>query len=409
MNGSAPPVQVHLDRDGRSDFVGNVYVSERRRTVSTTFTYDSSFAARANSYSISPDLDLQWALSHHLSGLPGAFADAAPDRWGRHLIVRQLRGQAALDHRPAQTIVELDYLLGVSDLTRQGALRFRREPEPEYLASGTDVPPLVELPRLLRAADAVSAGDDTLAPVKALLDAGTGSLGGARPKASVRDGPRLLIAKFPHREDHWNVMAWEMTVLDLAERAGIATPTRRLVRVGERPALLVERFDRSGSVRRAYISAMTLVSGTDGEAYDYLEVAEKLAEHGAAVTADLHRLWRRIAFFLAVNNTDDHLRNHGFLRAPGGWTLSPAFDVNPNPDPSAPHATSIGYRAGRSAGLDALMGLVADFGLDSSAARRILAEIADAVSQWRQVAAGHGISHAEQALFADVFDEWSAP
>lgn len=402
MSGPTSAVQVHVDIGGESVAAGTAYVQERRGATSTSFTYDGAFVASAQGYDVTPELELS-TRTHHVSGLPGAFHDCSPDRWGRNLIARQLRSQAVRDQVPPRAVGELDYLLGVSDLTRQGALRFRRSPDPDFLHATADVPKLLELPRLLRAADAVVVGDDTLAPVKELLDAGTGSLGGARPKASARDGTRLLIAKFPHRSDTWDVTAWEMTLLDLAERAGIAVPTRRLVSVGTRRALLLDRFDRAGQQRLGYVSAMTLVKGEDVGSYDYLEVAERLTDVGSAVAADLKRLWRRIAISPAVNNTDDHLRNHGFLRAGSGWTLSPMFDVNPDPDPDAHRATSIGYTTTRPEGFDALLNSVADFGLDADEGRQILLEVSAAVSEWRAVANRHGISRSQQNFFTDAF------
>ncbi len=263
---------------------------------------------------------------------------------GRKLIDKRRRALQRQTDQRLPSATDLDYLLGVSDLTRQGNLRFAQDEGP-FLAPGTDVPKLVSLPRLLGAADAVgdrNAGDD-LAAVKALLDAGSGSLGGARPKASVRgDNGQLLIAKFPHAADDWDVMAWEQTMLDLAGAAGLRVPTSRLTVVGSRTVLLVERFDRdAGDRRRGYISAMTLLGARDGDDRDYDDIAQHLIESGSAVNRDLAELFARVVFSVAVHNTDDHLRNHGLLRAPGGWTLSPVFDINPHPDLHRPRATSV--------------------------------------------------------------------
>lgn len=198
-------------------------------------------------------------------------------------------------------------------------------------------------------------------------------------------------------------MAWEMTLLDLAERAGIAVPARQLVGVGEWRALLLARFDRVAGRRLSYISAMTLVGGTDGSSYDDLEVAERLAGIGASVATDLRSPWRRIAFRLAVNNTDDHVRNHGFLRSGAGWTLSPIFDVNPDPDPLASHATSIGYAGTVAEGRDALRSNRAESGLSGETAEHVAGEVWTAVSSWRAVATRYGISPSEQDLFRDAF------
>jgi serine/threonine-protein kinase HipA len=399
-------VGVHLDlRDGPVR-VGTAYVTTRRRVATTSFVYDDDYLARPGAIAISPELPLS-AGRIVTVGLPGALSDSTPDRWGRNLIKKQLHAEARAIGRTIPTIGDIDFLLGVSDTTRQGALRFTVGDNEEFLAVGHDVPKLIDLPRLLNAADAVSrdaaAGDD-LAAIKALLDAGSGSLGGARPKASVGDGDRLHIAKFPHHSDEWDVMAWEMTALDLAERCGVRTPAHRLVDVSGRHVLLVERFDRDGGARVPYISAMTLLSGTDGEAHDYVEVAEALAEHGSAVTDDLRQLWRRIAFSVALNNTDDHLRNHGCLYRSGGWTLSPVFDVNPNPDPGANRVTSINFVTDPTVVRDALLAAAPYFGVDSDAAQGILDEVDAAIAGWRDVAARNGLSDTELRRFADVLD-----
>ncbi|MBI4940187.1 MAG: type II toxin-antitoxin system HipA family toxin [Actinobacteria bacterium] len=379
--------------------------------TSTTFTYDRGYQrqeapGQRAAWDLGPDLPLVDGRAH-TAGLPGAFADSAPDRWGRTLISKRLRARARAEGRTPPTVTDVDYLLGVSDLTRQGALRFcPPEAEGELLAADLQVPKLVELPQLLRAADEAASGADggeSSDAVKLLLDAGSASLGGARPKASVRDGDRLLIAKFPHPADEWDVMAWEKTVLDLAEKAGIGVPGRRLERVGGRHVLLLERFDRTTTGRRiGYLSAMSLVGAKDGEARDYLELAEAVADHGGAVRADLRQLWRRIAFSLAVNNVDDHLRNHGFLRAPAGWCLSPLFDVNPDPEADS-RVTTIGWAGSREEAARALVDTAATFGMTPEAAGQALADVGRSVAGWRAAASSNGVVEAEVRRFAGAF------
>lgn len=404
-------VHVSVDVGGATLLAGVAHFDVRRATLSTTYQYDDLYRADGRAYPLDPVLPL-YRGAVHAGRLPGSFQDCAPDRWGRNLLRKRSDAAARLEGRVPHTLSDADYLLGVSDLSRQGALRFSDEVGGPYLADDHDVPKVVELPRLLHASDQVAADEPNLDAVKELLDAGSGSLGGARPKASVRDRGRLLLAKFPHPGDTWNVMAWEKTALDLAERAGIATPSRRLVTVGGRSVLLLDRFDRADSGHRVgYISAMSLLEARDGESRDYVEIAEALAEHGSDVRKDLAELWRRAAFFLAMNNTDDHLRNHGFLATPGGWTLSPCFDVNPNPSGADRRVTAIGGAYGRADGLKAL-GLYRDtFGLTEHEARDVLAEVAAATSTWREVAASNGVSAREIDMFAPVFDEgaaWSA-
>ncbi|GAA1596303.1 HipA domain-containing protein [Kribbella hippodromi] len=395
---------VSTEIDGAVVDVGTAYFTRRRGASSTSFRYAPGYLGRKGAYAIDPALEL-FAGPGQTDGLPGAFADCSPDRWGRNLISKRLQALALRENPVAPALSDIDFLLGVSDLTRQGALRFKIDADGPFLDPDLQVPKLIELPRLLWAADQVANdGGDDLAAIKALLDAGSGSLGGARPKVSVSDGERLLIAKFPHRGDDWDVMAWEKTALDLAERAGIEVPANELLGIDGRHILVLERFDRNNGRRRGYISAMTLIEGRDGEVRDYVDVAETLPEYGARVRADLHQLWRRIAFSVAIHNTDDHLRNHGFLRDGAGWTLSPAFDINPNPVVGEERVTGIGGARHRTDEVAGLMAYAETFDLDPSEARQTLREVSDATADWRTVAASHGISAAERQRFEPVFE-----
>ncbi|WP_127501611.1 type II toxin-antitoxin system HipA family toxin [Actinoplanes solisilvae] len=393
-------ILTYVEIGGRTFSVGEAYVNFRRGRLSATFSYDRDYLALPGAYAVDPALGLtagSWPLPH---GLPGAFSDAAPDRWGRNLIGRRLRAEAVEAGRPAPTLDDRDYLLGVSDETRQGALRFKADADGEFQHPAPEVPKLIALPSLLHAANAVTRdGPDNMEAIKTLLDAGTGSLGGARPKASVRDGDRLMIAKFPHHADNWSVIAWEKTALDLAEAAGISVPMRRLVGIEGSPVLLLDRFDREGSRRIGYISAMTLLEAQDGESRDYTEIAEVIPESSSAAVDDLRQLWRRIAFSVALHNTDDHLRNHGFLRRGSGWRLSPGFDINPNPDLGTQRVTSIGGAASPSDEVNALLVYAENFGLTDAQARAVLREVADAAGDWQSVARSNGIAHAEIVRF----------
>lgn len=396
-------VYVYLDDEtGASRLVGEVFFTARAgRLVSSTFRYGTDYLTSAAAFAIDPALSLH-AGAQNVSGLPGALQDCSPDRWGRNLIMKRARLAGRVEHRASAALTDADFLLGVSDVMRQGALRFRAETSGEFLASGSSVPKLIELPRLLRAADAASRNDD-LAAIKELLDAGTGSLGGARPKASVRDSDRLLIAKFPHGSDEWDVVAWEKTALDLAEKSGVRVPRNRLVKIQGRSVLVLERFDRVNGRRVPYISAMTLLEAHDGDAHDYVEIAETLSDVGAFTTEDLRELWRRIAFSVLINNTDDHLRNHGFLHGPGGWRLSPAFDINPNPDPGVSRQTGIGGAYDWAGAVDSLMAYAKEFRLTPKAAGETLATVAAAIAAWPESAAANGIRAREVSRFADVF------
>lgn len=397
-------VLVSVEMGGRTVDAGTAYFSRRRNTLTTTFRYDEEFLRHRGGYAIDPALGL-YAGGYQTERLPGAFADCSPDRWGRNLITAKVRAQALRDGRTPPLVSDVDFLIGVSDLTRQGALRFRTSRDGPHLAPDLAVPKMVELPRLLHAADTVTHDGDDLTAIKTLLEAGSGSLGGARPKASLRDGDRLLIAKFPHHTDEWDVMAWEKTALDLAQRAGIDVPRSELAKIDGRSVLVSERFDRSGERRIGYISALTLMQGRDGDVSDYTEVAETLPEYGSRTSSDLRQLWRRIAYSVAIHNTDDHLRNHGFLRdGASGWRLSPAFDINPNPDVSEERVTGIGGARGRADELTGLMAYADTFGLTETEATKILSEIDEVTRGWRTVAAANGIGASEQERFEAAFE-----
>lgn len=405
-------IDVYLTTATRHVLIGRAYLAASRRGVATTFRYDDDYLRdRSVAFAIDPALPL-FAGNHAISdGLPPAFTDCAPDRWGRNLIRKRLRAEDAEAGRTRREVTDIDYLLGVTDLTRQGALRFA-EPgagtDGPFLAADPDVSKIVELPTLLHAAEQVELDPDDLAAVKELLDAGTGSLGGARPKASVRDGDKLLIAKFSSPRNEWDVIAWEKTALDLAERGGIRVPGRRLTRISGKAVLLLDRFDRTPDGERVpYMSAMTLLGARDGEsdAYDYTDIAEALTEHAdVSVKDDLVELWRRVAFSVAIHNTDDHLRNHGFLRGHAGWTPSPLFDVNPDPDRAKEREIGIGTAHARDEELAGLMASAATFGLNEERATTVLREVMAATADWRQVAAGNGIPEREIARFEDPFD-----
>lgn len=394
---------VYLDLEGTLVLAGTAYFTLRRGALSTTFRYDNDYLA-TGALPVDPGLPLQAGNLVARPTMPGAFADAAPDRWGRNLILKRFRAAAAEDAQRGAEPNEVDFLLGVSDRTRQGALRFRLDAGGEFAHASSTVPKLIELPALLHAATQVARGEDDLAAVKLLLDAGTGSLGGARPKASVVDGDRLLIAKFPHPDDDWDVMAWERTALDLASRAGVGVPNTRLTKIDGKHILLLDRFDRrAGGVRIPYLSAMSLTESTDGEARDYLDIADAISDHGANVGADLEQLWLRAAFSSAIHSTDDHLRNHGFLYTRGGWALSPAFDINPNPALNEQRATSIGGVSSRDRELARLLQIADAFGVTARRSHEFVGVLLSALGGWREVAARNGIRAAELDRFEPTF------
>lgn len=400
MTGSIPnAVDVVVQIDGADVLAGRAWFQHDRPTRPMTFTYDPGYVASANAYPLDPGLGLDTG-SHHTTGLFGAFGDCAPDRWGRRLIQRGLAEEGA-----PRTLTEADYLLRISDDLRHGAIRFRSVETGEYLSSGTRVPRLIDLPDLAAAVAGAEANPHE--SVKLLLDAGTSTLGGARPKATVRDGDTLYVAKFSRDADEWNVIGLEKTALDIAERAGVTVPPRRLATIGEQPVLLTERFDRDRGRRVGYLSAMSMLQRRDNDPdrADYLDIAEHVEEESADPGADLRQLWARTAVSVALHNTDDHLRNHGFLRSRtsrrlGSWRLAAAFDINPNPAAEG-RSTAIAGAAPDDE-IAALMDNAALFRLTGDQARDLLRRVQAAVGAWRELAAANGVAGSDATLLEDA-------
>lgn len=397
-------VEVLMEHDGESVLVGTAYFTRRRGEITTTFLYDPGYLSSGGT-SIDPALPPVPGAQYR-AGLVRAFADSAPDRWGRNLIIKAERIRAREERQSPRQLDDLDFLLGVSDNTRQGALRYRFPGSSEFLGEPSTVPKLLELPELLRAADAISADEDPASAIKHLLDTGTTGLGGARPKASVRlqDGA-LAIAKFPHHTDKWDVMAWEATALDLLAGAGIRVPDHRLLRIGGRSVLILRRFDRTASgTRIGYISALTALGAVDGERRDYADCAEAIRDLCQSPQAAHHELFDRVVAYVALGNIDDHLRNHGFLADAGLWTLSPAFDVNPNPDPWQARATSIMGADTVPEEAEALLALADECSMTPAHARERMARIGAALRDWRAVARANDIHDRDISLFSKALD-----
>lgn len=392
--------EVHTDIGGGALLVGHLHCHRRRGVESATFRYDDGWLAEPGAYELEPTLPLRSGSFQTPRGMSlfGCFSDSAPDRWGRTLIARAERRRARRDGVAARSFGDADFLLGVRDDVRQGALRFRMPPRPGFVAdAATGVPHLIELPRLLDASARLERDDPDDADLALLLRAGS-SLGGARPKAHVitADG-RLAIAKFPSAVgDQWDVMAWEWVASVLAERAGLRVARAELLRIDRRSVLVVQRFDREGERRIGYVSAMTMLEARDGDIRSYLEIAETLEQFSPDPTAQLRELWHRIAFSILISNTDDHLRNHGFLRAGrGGWVLSPAFDVNPDPAPGETHLSTAIDLDDTTASIDTLLGVAPMFRLGDDEARSMLGRTERVVAGWRSVAAEAGLGTSE--------------
>jgi len=400
---------VYLDLQGTPRLVGRLWARMRKDRESATFEYDRNWLAHPERFSLEPALKLGPGPFHTPSDKPlfGAIGDSAPDRWGRVLMRRAERRRAERAGQTPRSLREIDYLLMVDDEARQGALRFAEREGGAFLAEHgpTKIPPLIELPRLLSAAEHVMSDTDSDEDLRLLLAPGS-SLGGARPKASVRDRDgHLAVAKFPNKGDEINAVLWEAVALTLAAKAGIPVPAWRLETVAEKPVLLLRRFDREQRTRLPFLSAMSMLDAKDNEARSYLEFVDILRQHDAAPKEDMHALWRRIVFSVLISNTDDHLRNHGFLWAgPAGWRLSPAYDLNPVPTDIKPRVltTAIDLDDG-TASLRLALGVAEYFGLTLKEAQQMAAQVGKAVAAWRKVAAKLGLTPSEIDRMASAF------
>ena len=401
---------VYVELDGRPILVGRLWARMRKGRDSASFEYDKSWLERDDRFALEPALQLGPGPFHTPRDKPlfGGIGDSAPDRWGRVLMRRAERRRAEVAGETPRTLREIDYLLQVNDEARQGALRFALESDGPFLApsDAKPIPPLVDLPRLLSAAEHVAGDADSDEDLRLLLAPGS-SLGGARPKASVRDADgHLLIAKFPHRDDEIDVVRWEAVALQVAEKAGIPVPDWRLETIDARPVLLLRRFDRDSHSRIPFLSAMSMLGAADNETRSYMEFVDALRQYGAAPKADMQLLWRRIVFNIMISNTDDHLRNHGFLYAgPDGWRLAPAYDLNPVPVDIKPRvlATAIDLDDGTAA-LGLALDVAGYFGLKTEEAHEIARQVGHAVSAWRQEAERAGFKAGQIERMASAFE-----
>jgi serine/threonine-protein kinase HipA len=378
-----------------------------------SFGYDKQWLNRGHAQMLDPDLQLFTGPQYLAPDKKnfGIFLDSSPDRWGRVLMKRREAIVARLEKRKEKTLSQEDFLLGVFDQQRMGALRFKLSENGPFLNNNADLaaPPWTSLRELEFAS--MQLEKETLSDTESLkwlnmLFAPGASLGGARPKAGVTDEKgNLWIAKFPAAGDRADTGAWEMVANELAKDAGLEFATGQAKRFNDkRHVYLSKRFDRIGTKRRLHFaSAMTLLGQRDdAEGLSYLDLAAFIIKNGADPKADLEELWRRIVFNIAVKNTDDHLRNHGFLLTAGGWSLSPAYDVNPNEQ-------GRGLTLNISETDNAL-----DFGLALSVAKyfrveknaeSILKRVRRSVAKWKTVAKKYGVTASEISAMANAFEE----
>lgn len=391
--------------------VGVLHATPSRGKDIFSFAYDRGWLDSGHAQRLDPSLQLVRGPQYVATGREnfGVFLDSSPDRWGRVLMQRREAQLARETRRPERKLFELDYLLGVYDGHRLGGLRYRVGDGP-FLDDNTELasPPWTSLRELEQASLTLERPGAEQDPgygkwLRVLIAPGR-SLGGARPKASVVDERRRLwIAKFPSGRDSDDIGGWEAVLYALARRGGIVTAESTSRRFGSHHhTFLARRFDRADDTSRIHFaSAMTLLERADGDVASYLDLVQLIAQQGAHPVRDLEQLWRRIVFFMCVSNIDDHLRNHGFLLEPSGWTLAPAYDLNPV-------ATAGGLTLNVSETDNAQdLALARDvarlFRLTAKRANEIIAEVVAAVGGWRVEAKKQGLSRSAQDRMATAF------
>jgi len=396
------------------------YGKDGKREYST-FAYGESWLSDASRFEISPDLPLiaghqfRKAPSKEDSIFPFAFADTEPDGWGSRVIARdhakrRKAVQAAGEPVPSASLTEMDYLLGVDDISRIGAIRLMDD-RGRFLRTleedGRGTPPLLELAHLMAATRAVEMNKETEADLRYLRGRGT-SLGGMRPKCTIVDEyGRLAIGKFPSIKDDRSVTRGEVLALHLANAAGISVAESRVVLSDDIPVALIRRFDRLNGGRIPYLSAGSMMQASREDDHAYTEIADAIIAKSTQPSQDLEELWRRLAFNLLITNVDDHMHNHGFLHvANGQWRLAPAFDINPFPDKDQELKLWLDEDYGPVDSITAIVDRASYFWLDAAAARRVLRDVYAAVMGWRQVATSAEVGMSLQDLedFAPAFE-----
>jgi serine/threonine-protein kinase HipA len=382
-----------------------------------SFEYTQEWLASGNGQILDPDLKFyggrQYSEGDKLNF--GLFLDSSPDRWGRVLMKRREAIIARKENRKQVTLFESDYLLGVYDEHRIGALRFKLDPEGDFVSREQELaaPPWTSLRELEQASLQLEQDDfdddEALKWLNMLMAPGS-SLGGARPKASVRaPNGQLWIAKFPSGNDIVDIGGWEVVAMEIAMNAGVkVAPCKAQKLSNKHHTFLSQRFDRIANGGRIHFaSAMTMLGYTDGADYTtgvtYLELAEFLIKNGGNVNEDLTELWRRIVLNVCIKNTDDHLRNHGFLLTDQGWVLSPVYDVNPFPDGTG--LTLNISDEDNSLDLDLVRSVAPYFRIADQQAEEIIAQVLNSVRNWRKIGVKVGLSKREQDLMERAFTD----
>lgn len=387
-----------------NELVGKINVSNVRGREFYSFEYSEEWLKHQN-FVIDPDLQLYKGRQYinDDKNIFGAFADSCPDRWGRKLMDRREELRARENDERPRKLLESDYLLGVYDESRMGGLRFKTNEDGPFLSDDVEfsTPPWTSLRELEQASIAFENEDNGLDDkwLKQLLAPGS-SLGGARPKASVKAPDETLwIAKFPSKHDDIDSGAWEMVVHDLAIMCGLNVPEAKAEKFSKLgTTFLVKRFDRDGEKRIHFSSAMTMLGKSDGanaaDGSSYLEIVSFLKANGAHPKDDIKELWKRIVFSIAVSNTDDHFRNHGFILENDGWSLSPMYDVNPD---LYGRYLSLNINDTESMlDFDVAVDAAPYYGIEKKDAEKMVDEIKDIVTNnWKNLASKYGVGRGE--------------
>jgi len=391
--------------------IGTLTAQHVKTKKAFSFEYEPEWLISKNKFLLDPEIHLYRGAQYPINKENfGVFADAMPDSWGRKLMQRRAAQKAKEKNEKPGKLYELDYLLGVHDLTRMGALRFKTDPEGPFLDNDNHqpAPPWTSLRELQHTA-AIFEDDAehiTRGQLELLFNPGS-SLGGARPKANVTDeSGELWIAKFPSSSDNMEKAAWEYLAHLLAVQSGLNMADCKLEHIyGKHRTFFTKRFDREGTRRIHFSSAMTMTGNNEDLIRDrkpsYLEIAEFMLTEQRSAIADLPQLWRRIVFNIAISNTDDHLRNHGFLLGAQGWQLSPAFDLNPSVD-KAGLGLNIDLE-NNDLDLDLAKSVGSYFQLTNDEMDHIIEEVAEGTANWREVATGLNIPRMEQERMAPAF------
>ncbi|MEA4922449.1 MAG: HipA domain-containing protein [Eubacteriaceae bacterium] len=415
MAGGEKIIYVYMCENEKTNrLIGTMFSSSEKGREHYSFEYNEKWLQTSGTWLVlDPDLELYRGRQYVPvdKTMFGLFADSCPDRWGRLLMKRKEILEAKKEERKPKRMQETDYLLGVYDKSRMGALRFASEENGPFLSDdkGLATPPWTTLRKLESASLAFENDEGGIEEkwLDQLLQPGS-SLGGARPKASVMapDGS-LWIAKFPSRHDEYDSGAWEMVVHDLALRCGLDVPEAKLETFSKTGStFLVKRFDRDGEKRIHFASAMTLLGKTDGSSAEdgssYLDIATFIRMNGSRPGDDLEQLWKRIVFSMAVSNTDDHLRNHGMILEANGWRMSPQYDVNP-----CIYGDSLSLNVSEDSNLmdfDLAVDTAEYYGIERNDAQKTAADISRTVSEkWRILAKKYGISRESSEYMAPAF------